>query len=163
MPEKAAHLPGVSGRLCRHHRENIHRYLVGLQETQPFHHPVKGAVAGGVLAVEVVERLVAVQGDDSYLGKAGMRPDVLPNLTEAEFRRLSVLQAGELLEASSFVKKGGSLLFLNAGITADETRHVRESFLSLRRNFELEEDFVLLPSDEKTEGGYFALFRRMEE
>ena len=107
--------------------------------------------------------LVAVQGDDSYLGKAGMRPDVLPNLTEAEFRRLSVLQAGELLEASSFVKKGGSLLFLNAGITADETRHVRESFLSLRRNFELEEDFVLLPSDEKTEGGYFALFRRMEE
>lgn len=105
--------------------------------------------------------LVAIQGDDVFLGKAGMRPDVLPDLTKRDMQRSYSLQTNELLLASPFVKKGGFLLFLNAGITAEETRDVREAFLSLRKNFELVADRVLLPTEEKTEGGFFALFRRI--
>lgn len=104
---------------------------------------------------------VALQGDDVFLGKAGMRPDVLPDLTKKDMQESFSRQTNQLLQASPFVKKGGFLLFLNAGITMEETRNVRESFLSLRKNFELVADHVLLPIDEGTEGGYFALFRRV--
>lgn len=104
--------------------------------------------------------VVVLQGTDIGIGKVGMRPDILPDLTEKDVRDSAYRQTKELLTAADFVKKQGYLLFINAGLTAPETRNVRESFLSLRKNFAVVQDSYLLPTQYKTESGYYCLFRR---
>ena len=104
--------------------------------------------------------VVVIQGTDIGIGKVGMRPDILPDLTEKDVQASTYRQTQELLSASEFVKKDGYLLFINSGLTAPETRNVRESFLSLRKNFAFVQDSGLVPNQYHTEGGYYCLFRR---
>lgn len=104
--------------------------------------------------------LVVQQGTDIGIGRIGMRPEVLPDLSEKDMSNSCHRQTQELLSASDFVKKDGYLLFVNSGLTMVETRDVKESFLSLRKNFAFVSDFRLLPGQYRTEGGYYCLFRR---
>ncbi len=104
--------------------------------------------------------VVVQQGTDIGIGKIGMRPDILPDLKEKDMVDSCHRQTQELLAASDFVKKDGYLLFINSGLTMIETRDVKESFLSLRKNFAFVSDSRLLPGQYRTEGGYYCLFRR---
>ena len=106
--------------------------------------------------------VVVQQGSDIGIGKIGMRPDILPDLTEKDVRDSCYRQTQELVAASGFVRKDGYLLFINSGLTMNETRNVREAFLSLRKNYEVVSDSYLLPGHYRTEGGYYCLFRRIK-
>jgi hypothetical protein len=99
-------------------------------------------------------------GKDSGIGMARKVPSVLPSLTEKEIVSSGKKTLAGLLETSEFVKKEGTLVFVSGSLLKEETRDIVARFLTLRKNFTLAQDLLLLPFENNSDGGYFAVLKR---
>ena len=76
--------------------------------------------------------------------------------------KLTDLQYNIICSASSYLKKGGRLVYSTCSLNKDENEKVCERFLSLHNDFKLLNGFpvTLMPKTHKTDGFFFAVFTK---
>ena len=71
----------------------------------------------------------------SGLGVFGSKPDILLNKKPEDIKELSLIQSKILQTCSSYVKKGGQLIYSTCTITKDENQNVIKEFLASNTDF----------------------------
>ena len=103
--------------------------------------------------------LVIYKGDDISIGKSSIYPNILPTLSEIDFKQSSNIQLEKLITISNFISKSGLLVFYNYSITKEENINIINSFLSKNNNFEVVESYKEF-NDETDFVGYYCILKR---
>lgn len=103
---------------------------------------------------------VICYGDDCNIGLSRRMPSILPTLTESKISTSCKRQMVQLKENSRFVKKGGSLLFINHSLINEESKDVIHQFLNDNHSFNLVHEEIVYPNKVDDDGGYFAIINR---
>ena len=101
----------------------------------------------------------------SGLGIIRRRPDIKWAKTEEGINELTMLQRKIALNAAQYVKKGGRLMYSTCTINKAENEENVKYFLENTQGFSLADGFEnygrqLLPSKDKTDGFFVAVFER---
>lgn len=92
----------------------------------------------------------------SNTGVMQRRVDVRWRLTEQEMDRLVNLQSSILNNACLAVRQDGRLVYSTCSIDPEEDSRVVQKFLTAHPDWKLEEERLILPHDEETDGAYAA-------
>lgn len=98
----------------------------------------------------------------SGLGVIGRKSDIKYRITPDSISEIAALQRKILACVYSYVKPGGVLLFSTCTVTKEENEDNRDWFLA-NYPFTLEEEKLLLPGIDATDGFYMAKLRRKSE
>ena len=102
---------------------------------------------------------VIYKGNDIKIGKASIYPNILPVLSESDFKESFENQLNNLTTISMFVNKNGLLLFYNYSLTKEENTNVVNSFLSNNIEFSLVEKESIISEETDFIGCFFILKR----
>ena len=102
---------------------------------------------------------VIYKGNDIKIGKASVYPNILPVLSESDFKESFENQLNNLTTISMFVNKNGLLLFYNYSLTKEENTNVVNSFLSNNSEFSLVEKESIISEETDFIGCFFILKR----
>lgn len=98
----------------------------------------------------------------SGLGVIGRKGDIKYRVTKEDLAEIAQLQRNILHTISSYVKNGGVLLYSTCTISKKENQENRDYILN-HLPFVLEEEKMLLPGIEPSDGFYMARFRKGKE
>ncbi|OGC41729.1 16S rRNA (cytosine(967)-C(5))-methyltransferase [candidate division WOR-3 bacterium RBG_13_43_14] len=120
-------------------------------------------------SIEDVDK-VLVDAPCSNSGVVAKRPEVKERVNAKVIARLSRLQLDLLNNATTCIKKGGSIIYSTCSILPQENEEIVEQFLGQHKNFELEpaKDFTpigdtylkILPGEYYTDGLFAARMKR---
>ena len=102
---------------------------------------------------------VIYKGNDIKIGKVSIYPNILPVLSESDFKESFETQLNNLTTISMFVNKNGFLLFYNYSLTKEENTNVVNSFLSNNSEFSLVEKESIISEETDYIGCFFILKR----
>ncbi|MEO0123611.1 MAG: 16S rRNA (cytosine(967)-C(5))-methyltransferase RsmB [candidate division WOR-3 bacterium] len=115
---------------------------------------------------------VLVDAPCTNSGVIAKRPEVKERVNKKVLARLSNLQFNLLVNAASFLKVGGSIIYSTCSILPRENEEIIERFLNENKNFELEpaKEFVssadsylkILPGFHNTDGIFAARLKRVK-
>ena len=103
---------------------------------------------------------VLVDAPCSGLGVIRRKPEIKYKKMDSEMKALPIKQLAILEASSSYVKKGGKLLYSTCTINHNENEDVVDAFLRKHGNFEKVEQLQLLPSKDGTDGFFICLMKR---
>jgi 16S rRNA (cytosine967-C5)-methyltransferase len=95
----------------------------------------------------------------SGLGVIGRKSDIKYRVTPQDVQEIAALQRKILAASYSYVKPGGVLMFSTCTVTKEENEDNRDWLLA-NYPFVLEEERLILPGIEESDGFYMARFRR---
>jgi len=95
----------------------------------------------------------------SNLGELCRRPEVRWNINENDILSLSQKQKILANTAVSFLKDGGTFLYITCTISTQENQVIKE-YLIIKHNLKLIKDELILPSKKIPTGSYFALLKK---
>lgn len=95
----------------------------------------------------------------SGLGVIGRKGDIKYRIQKEDIGEIAALQRRILKKAVSYVKKGGVLVYSTCTVTKEENQENRD-FIIKELSLVLEEEKLLLPGIEASDGFYMARFRR---
>lgn len=98
----------------------------------------------------------------SGLGVIGRKGDIKYRIAKEDLTDIAALQRNILKTVSAYVKKGGLLIYSTCTISREENQENRDYILN-HLPFVLEEEKVLLPGIEPSDGFYMARFCRKKE
>lgn len=98
----------------------------------------------------------------SGLGVIGRKGDIKYRITKEDLTDIAALQRNILKTVSAYVKKGGLLIYSTCTISREENQENRDYILN-HLPFVLEEEKVLLPGIEPSDGFYMARFCKKKE
>lgn len=104
---------------------------------------------------------VLIDAPCSGLGVIRRKPDLRYNKQNNDFNKLSELQLKMLENASTYVKKSGTLVYSTCTINKTENINVIEKFLEQNKDFEMEDISSLVPSNinsDTLKKGYMELY-----
>ncbi len=131
---------------------------------------IKPVIADGrYYKLEDVDK-VLVDAPCTNAGVIAKRPEVKDRVNKKVVMRLAKLQYDLLMNAATFLKKGGSLIYSTCSILPDENEDVIALFLKDNPNFEIEQakkftpqgdEFLkVLPCDYNTDGVFAARLKK---
>jgi 16S rRNA (cytosine967-C5)-methyltransferase len=98
----------------------------------------------------------------SGLGLIRKKPEIRWTVTQKDIIELQKIQMDIISNASSYVKKGGTLVYSTCSISQEENEEIIQYFLDKNENFKLESICKYLPDDIKKDDtcskGYIKLF-----
>jgi 16S rRNA (cytosine967-C5)-methyltransferase len=92
----------------------------------------------------------------------GRKSDIKYRVTPQDVQEIAALQRKILAASYSYVKPGGVLMFSTCTVTKEENEDNRDWLLA-NYPFVLEEERLILPGIEESDGFYMARFRRVSE
>lgn len=98
----------------------------------------------------------------SNSGVLQRRVDARWRLNTLEMKRISALQLSIMHQASKALRPGGRMVYSTCSIDRQENENNVERFLYAHPDFVLEESFLALPHQEKTDGAFAARLRRVK-
>lgn len=103
---------------------------------------------------------VLVDAPCSALGTIRRNPDIKYNRIESDILKNAKMQRMMLKRASQYVRAGGVLLYSTCTVTREENEDQIRRFLKKNEDFYLVYERLLLPSEEGTDGFYFAVMEK---
>jgi 16S rRNA (cytosine967-C5)-methyltransferase len=142
----------ISARGLEKLRQNMQR--LGLASIRPFCLDVTGRLTGP--AAKPYDRIL-IDAPCSGLGTLRSHPEAKWRRREEDIARLGLLQKRILARVSSYLKRGGVMVYATCTLTAEENERVVEDFLGDAPDFVLEDanDYLPRPSERWTRGKYF--------
>lgn len=97
----------------------------------------------------------------SGIGVRYSKPDTLLNRKESDIPELCEMQEEILLNASRYLKSGGSLVYSTCTIFREENERVVERFLDKNKDFILDKEEKVIPGINGSEGFYAARLKKL--
>ncbi len=101
----------------------------------------------------IVYDCVLIDVPCSNTGVIQRKPDIIHRLTPKDFSFLPELQLKLLIQASTFVKPQGLLVYSTCSIDPDENEHLIAKFLKQNPDFSLQKSQISLPWEVQHDGG----------
>jgi len=100
---------------------------------------------------------ILIDAPCSGFGTLRSHPEIKWNRVEADIKRLSVLQEKILVNAASYLKPGGVLVYSTCTLIDDENERVVKTFLQQQKEFVLDDATAYLPQPARSlvRGNYF--------
>lgn len=103
---------------------------------------------------------VLVDAPCSGLGVVRRKPEIKYKEHTVEMDLLPKKQLAILSASSGYVKPGGTLVYSTCTINPNENEKVTEAFLKRNASFKMEENTLLLPNVDETDGFYICVMKR---